>query len=188
MSQTTEKKRKFPVLETERFILRKIIPSDAPELFHYFSKDEVTKYYDLDTLTSMNQAAELIIGLQESFEKNEGIRWGVALKETDKIIGSAGYHSWEKSHFKAELGFEVTPEYWRKGVMTEILPAVISYAFHQMGLNRIEARYHPGNIASKGTLRKQGFTIEGVSRESSFEKGRFCDAVVCSLLKKDLYK
>ncbi|MFZ0577311.1 MAG: hypothetical protein WAM41_07340, partial [Psychrobacillus psychrotolerans] len=42
-------KKRFPTLETERFILGPIEISDANEVFYYFSKDEVTKYYDLDT-------------------------------------------------------------------------------------------------------------------------------------------
>ncbi|GGA38739.1 GNAT family N-acetyltransferase [Psychrobacillus lasiicapitis] len=175
----------FPYLETERFLLRAIEVKDAEEVFHYFSLDEVTKYYDLDTFTSRNEAIQLIENWQKRFANNEGIRWGIATKDTNKIIGSCGYHNWEKEHFKAEVGFEVTPEYWQKGVMTEVLKHVLKYGFERMGLFRIEALYDPENTASKKTLEKAGFTYEGILRKSSFEKGQFCDAAICSILKNE---
>jgi [ribosomal protein S5]-alanine N-acetyltransferase len=177
--------RLFPTLHTERFILRKLELTDAEEVFHYFSIDEVTKYYDLDSFTELSQAQEIIRRWAVRYEQNEGIRWGIAEKETNKIIGSCGYHNWDKEHFKAEIGFEVTPEYWRKGVMTEVIKPIIRYGFEQMELNRIEAFYDPDNIASKTCLTKAGFTFEGVMRKAAFEKGKFCDAAVCSILKEE---
>ncbi|MFF2753754.1 GNAT family N-acetyltransferase [Psychrobacillus sp. NPDC058041] len=178
----------FPHIETERFLLRPIEVKDADAVFHYFSKDEVTKYYDLDTFTNVDEAIQLIENWQKRFANNEGIRWGIATKNENKIIGSCGYHNWEKEHFKAEVGFEVTPEYWQQGVMTEILPLVMQYGFEEMGLYRIEALYDPENTASKKTLEKAGFIYEGTLRKSSFEKGRFCDAEICSILKEEYKK
>ncbi|WP_144510753.1 GNAT family N-acetyltransferase [Bacillus sp. FJAT-22090] len=178
----------FPEIETDRYLLRAIEMSDAEEIFHYFSKDEVTKYYDLDTFVEVNEAIRLIENWQTRFVNNEGIRWGIATKEDNKLIGSCGFHNWEKEHFKAEVGFEVTPAYWQKGVMTEVLQEVLRYGFHQMGLYRIEALYDPANEASKRTLEKSGFTYEGTLRKSSFEKGRFCDAAICSILKEEYIK
>lgn len=175
----------FPVLHTHRFILRKIEITDSEEVFNYFSKDEVTQYYDLESFTNKSQAVEVINRWASRFEQNEGIRWGIEDKETNKIIGSCGYHNWDKGHFKAEIGFEVTPVYWRKGVMTEVIKPIIQYGFEQMELFRIEAFYDPENIASKSCLEKAGFIFEGILRKSAFEKGKFCDAAVCSILKEE---
>lgn len=178
----------FPYIETERFLLRPIEVGDADEVFHYFSKDEVTKYYDLDTFTDVDEAIQLIENWEKRFTNNEGIRWGIATKYENKIIGSCGYHNWEKEHFKVEVGFEVTPGFWQKGVMTEVLSHVIQYGFEEMRLFRIEALYDPENTASKKTLEKAGFIYEGTLRKSSFEKGRFCDAAICSILKSEYKK
>lgn len=178
-------KKRFPRLETDRFLLRPIEASDAREVFHYFSQDEVTKYYDLNTFKDLKEAKVLIKNWQKRYHKKQGIRWGIATKEDNKIIGSCGYHEWEKDHFKAEIGFEVTPEFWQKGVMTEVLQSVISYGFETMELNRIEALFDPENMASQKTLEKAGFVHEGTLRKSAFEKGQFCDAAICSLLKEE---
>lgn len=183
-----QRNKRFPIMETDRFILRQIEMSDAEEVFHYFSKDEVMKYYDLDVLKDVSEARRIIKNWQNKYHKNEGLRWGIATKEDNKIIGSCGFHNWEKEHFKAEIGFEVTPEYWRSGVMTEVLQPILAYGFEKMELHRIEALYDPDNTASKKTLEKAGFIYEGTLRESAFEKGQFCDASICSLLKKEFAK
>ncbi|MDR0139984.1 GNAT family N-acetyltransferase [Metabacillus idriensis] len=178
----------FPVLYTERFVLRKMEESDAGEVFAYFSEDEVTRYYDLESFTEVDQAVEIINRWSERFYHNEGFRWGIADRQTNKIIGSCGYHNWEKEHFKAEIGFEVNPSHFRKGVMTEVLSPILKFGFTQMNLNRIEAFYDPDNTASKLCLEKAGFIYEGVLRQAAYEKGVFCDAAVCSILKEEYMK
>jgi len=177
----------FPMIETKRFVLRRITANDANEVYDYFSKDEVTQYYDLDSFREIEQAIDLIERWDERFENNQGIRWGIAKKEDNKLIGSCGYHHWAKEHFKAEIGYELSPQYWRQGVMTEVLKVVLSYGFQQMNLHRIEAFYDPDNIASKRSLLKAGFRYEGTLRKCFFEKGKFVDAEICSQLSSDFY-
>ncbi|HET6872167.1 MAG TPA: GNAT family N-acetyltransferase [Sporolactobacillaceae bacterium] len=176
---------KFRDLETERFLLRKMTINDAGDMFDYFSNDEVTKYYDLDTFTSISQAVELIERMNERLDSGTGIRWGIIVKETNRLIGSCGYHSIEIEHLKAEIGYEINPAYWGRGVMTEILPAVVEFAFNEMHLNRIEAMFHPDNIGSKKVLKKVGFQQEGILRERYFHKQSLTDIIIVSLLKRE---
>lgn len=183
-----QRNKSFPRMETKRFVLRQIELSDAQEVFHYFSQDEVMKYYDLDVLKDVSEARRIIKNWQKKYHKNEGLRWGIATKEDNKIIGSCGYHNWGKEHYKAEIGFELTSEFWRSGVMTEVLQPILTYGFEKLELNRIEALYDPENSASKRTLEKAGFIYEGTLRKSAFEKGQFCDAAICSLLKEEVAK
>jgi len=158
---------------------------DAQDLYNYFSTEEVTRYYDLDRFTDLNQAEDLILRWDERYEAGEGIRWGIARKEDNRLIGSCGYHNWAKEHEKAEIGYELAPHYWSQGRMSEALGAVIAYGFREMKLHRIEAYYDPGNLASKQSLMKAGFKVEGLLRESFFEKGKFVDAEICSLLAEE---
>ncbi|MFD2672153.1 GNAT family N-acetyltransferase [Marinicrinis sediminis] len=178
----------FPILQTERFQLRRIDDQDAGQLFEYFSNDEVTRYYDLDSFTHMQQAHELMERWQTRFDNKEGIRWGIARKEDNLLVGSCGYHQWVKEHFKAEIGFEVAPTYWRKGIITEVLKPVLNYGFEHMQLHRIEAFYDPANLASKRSLEKAGFQYEGQLRQCFFEKGQFVDAEICAILSDDFSK
>ena len=62
---------------------------------------------------------------------------------------------------------------------------ILKYGFEEMALNRIEGYYDPENLASLKSLEKAGNTFEGVLRKAAYEKGVFCDAAVCSLLKEE---
>ena len=58
----------FPVLETERLILRQLTLADAEDMFEYFSQDEVTEYYDLYTFKGIDEAEKLIQDFNKNFE------------------------------------------------------------------------------------------------------------------------
>lgn len=175
----------FPQLETDRVRLRKLKLTDAPSMFSYFSKDEVTKYYDLDTFISVKQAEELIERLLYRYEMRKQIRWAIVLKETDQLIGTCGFHAIEEEHWKAEIGYELHPDFWGKGIMTEVIQAAIQYGFNEIGLNRIEAFYDPENISSARVLEKNGFIYEGLLRKRFFEKGKFVDGAISAIIKED---
>lgn len=177
--------RPFPELETERLLLRQLREGDARHLFQYFSLDEVTEYYDLDSFKEIEQAESLIRSWNQRWENGEGIRWGITLKTEDRVIGTCGFHNWIKEHSKAEVGYELTPEYWRKGIMTEAIEEIVRFGFKELGLNRIEAFIDPENISSRKLLEKTGLQEEGLLRECFFEKNRFVDAVIFAILKRE---
>lgn len=71
----------FPILETDRLRLRQLTVGDAEDVFGYFSKDEVTQYYDLESFTEVEQAEKFIRSMLTRYEKQEGFRWGITLKK-----------------------------------------------------------------------------------------------------------
>lgn len=178
----------FPVLETERFTLRALELTDAPSLFRYFSKEEVTEFYDVELLTSEQQAVEMIQGLLYRYKERKQIRWGIQAKGQHEIIGSCGFHELEFEHSKAEIGYELHPDYWGKSVMTEVVQRVIHYGFSEIGLNRIEAFFEPLNSRSRKVLEKNGFKFEGVLRKRFLVKGKYVDAAVAAILRDDFFK
>jgi [ribosomal protein S5]-alanine N-acetyltransferase len=175
----------FPILETERFHLRKLRREDAPHLFSYFSQDIVTKYYDLESFTEEQQAVDLINKFNQGYVDKKQIRWGAELKDTGQLVGTCGFHAIEPLHFKAEIGYELHPDYWGKGMMPEITKAIVAFGFEKMELNRIEAFYDPQNDQSWKVLKKNGFQYEGILRKRFFEKGSFVDAALAAILRED---
>jgi ribosomal-protein-alanine N-acetyltransferase len=120
----------FPVLQTERLVLRGFRSSDAPAVLSIFSQDIVTKYHNADTMQSVEQAEKLVRVRASLFEKGLGIRWGIALSEQrDVIIGSCGYYNLNKGSRSVEIGYDLHPRHWRQGIMTEALTAVINHGF-----------------------------------------------------------
>ncbi|MGQ3479133.1 GNAT family N-acetyltransferase [Paenibacillus sp. TY11] len=176
----------FPVLETERLRLRQLTLGDAEDVFAYFSRDEVTKYYDLESFTEVEQAEKFIRSMLTRYEKQEGFRWGITLKEApERIVGTIGFHNWHKEHSRIEIGYELAPEYWRQGLMTEAVKVVVDYGFHLPQVHRIEAFIDPDNEGSRRLLLKSGFTKEGHLRDYFYEKGQFVDAVIFGYLRKE---
>ncbi|MDF5706189.1 MAG: GNAT family protein [Nostoc sp. S4] len=173
----------FPQLTTENLILRETKLADVPAIFQIFADDEVTKYHDLETATSLEQVQFIIERRAERFKNQQGIRWGIAKKEDNIIIGSCGYSI--KNRFQAEIGYELARGYWRKGLMTEALRTIIHWGFHQLNLNRIEAFVMLENTASIKLLGNLRFVEEGILREYGFWKGQFHDLKIFSLLKSD---
>ncbi|CAM2812161.1 GNAT family N-acetyltransferase [Chryseobacterium flavum] len=175
---------KFPVLETERLILRQLTLNDTQDLFEYFSRDEVMEYYDLETFKTEEDARRIIRHFNSSFEKGKGYRWALELKSSKKVIGTCGYHNWYREHFKAEVGYELNPLFWRQSFMKEALLPVLTFGFETMRLHRVDAFIDPSNISSEKLLTSLNFQAEGILRDFFFEKGKFVDAKIFGLINR----
>jgi len=162
----------FPVLETENLRLREMVPADAEAIFRVFADQEVTRYYDLESFSGLEQAREHIARQARRYQRGEIIRWGITQAANDVLIGSAGLSIYEASN-QGGLGYELARPYWRRGIM------------RTLKLNRIQALVMPGNAASAGLLGKLGFTEEGLLREFAFFKGRYQDLHCYSLLRRE---
>lgn len=173
----------FPEIETERLLLRELLPEDAPAIFRLFSSPLVTRYYDLDNYEEMAQALELIDFFDESFELERSIRWGIERKRDGAVMGTCGY-VWLR-RFRGEIGYDLHPDYWRNHYMTEALDAILEFGFNEFELNRIEALTMLDNVASGALLRKLGFQEEGILRQHDFFKGHFHDMRLFSLLREE---
>jgi ribosomal-protein-alanine N-acetyltransferase len=82
-------------------------------------------------------------------------------KETQEVLGWAGYHSWAKQHHRAELFYSLKQhEFKRKGYMSEALEPILAYGKNEMDLYRIEAFVAVDNIPSNRLMQKFGFKKE----------------------------
>lgn len=174
----------FPILETVNLRLRELVPSDADNVLRIFADDEVTRFYDFDTFTSLGQAADLIVRQATRYEKGEAIRWGITQRANDVVIGTVGLVI-SRSSAIGGLGYDLARPYWRRGIMTEALRIAIGYSFLSVNLNRLQALVMPGNVASINLLEKLGFVEEGILREYAFFKGRYQNLHCFSLLRRE---
>ncbi|WP_267740754.1 GNAT family N-acetyltransferase [Myroides injenensis] len=174
----------IPLLETVRLQLRPLKETDAKALFSYFSKDEVTEFYDLYTFKKEEEALNLINIWKGRVITKEGLRWAITLNGSDELIGTCGFHNFSIENNRAEIGYDLHPMYWGKGIMTEAISSIIEYGFDVLKLHRIEAFIDPANHASRRLLQKNGLEVEGVLRDYFFEKERFVDAEMLSILNK----
>ena len=175
----------FPILYTSRLKLLEIESSHADDIFDVLSKDEVTKYYGRESMASVDEAEELVRHFRMLFQSGRGIRWGIIRKDTNQFIGTIGIHNYNAQVDRAEIGFELHPEHWRKGILSEAIASVLEYSFVEMGIHRMGAVTFPGNEASNRLLEKVGFVREGLLRGYLFQNGKYHDANVLAILKPD---
>jgi [ribosomal protein S5]-alanine N-acetyltransferase len=175
----------FPILRTDRLILRQVTKEDASSLLKYLSNKDVMKHIGLEPFKSIDDALDEISWYQSIFEKKTGIRWGITLKDQGGVIGSCGFLNLVSKHYRSEVGIELSKEHWGKGIASEALEAVIKYGFEQMNLQRIEALIEPPNLPSQKLVQRQGFIREGLLRSYEFTVGKFDDLYMYSLLKQD---
>jgi len=176
----------FPVLETERLRLRKITEQDAPNLMEYLSDEEVMKHYGLEPFESIEDALSEIRWYESLLSDQSGIRWGISLKHDDRIIGSIGFHRYVPQHHRVEIGFEISKDYWGKGIANEALNEVLAYGFENFPIQRIEALIEPENLASQKLVERHGFVREGLLRKYEYTRGKYDDLYMYSLLRDDV--
>lgn len=172
--------------ETERFRLRQLTKSDAESLYRNLSDPALMQFYDMPALQSPDQAEDLLAQWRAAEIAGTGCRWGIAARNTGRFIGTVGYHAIENLHARCEIGYEINPEYWGRGIMSEIFPHVLQHAFDVLRLDRIGALVSPGNIASERLLRKFGFCAEGTLRHYFRSGAEPADALSFSLLTGDV--
>ena len=174
----------FPVLETKRLLLRKIVTEDAPAILALRSNPVVMQYIDRPLAASTEDALTFIKMILDAWQNNDGITWAIAAKDNPvTLIGTVGYWRFIKEHYRAELGYMLHPDHWRKGIMKEALNILIPYAFNEIKLHSIEAKINPDNIASATILTSVGFVREAFFKEDNFYKGKFMDTAVYSRLQ-----
>lgn len=181
-----EAKPAFPVLETQRLLLREFQPADIPAVFEMYTHPDLTRWLEHETMTSLAEAEQRVHARKGLFERGMGCRWAITFKERpEDVIGSCGYFSVRISTHTYEMGYDLHPDYWRQGLMTEALTAVLQASFAPGALyplHRLEALVDPGNDASIGLLTQLGFTRESTRREFGYWKGAYQDVIVFALL------
>jgi ribosomal-protein-alanine N-acetyltransferase len=172
----------FPVLSTERLILRQITENDTNDLFILRSDSRVMQYIDRPLAKSPDDVMKLIQLITDLLNNNEGITWGIVLKSDSKVIGTIGLWRILKEHYRAEIGYLLHPAQQGKGIMQEAFTPILNYGFKTMKLHSIEATVNPENAASIKILERNNFTREAYFKENYFYNGNFLNSAVYSLL------
>ena len=172
-------------LKSKRLILIQSDVSHASDLFSFWTDPEVSKFMNMESFTTQEEVIDMIEFTNQLAAMNQSIRYTIFLKESNQMIGSCGFNYIDFENERAEIGYDLGKEYWGNGFAFEAVSALMSYWFHDLGLNRIEARVVPENLRSIRLLNNLGFHFEGILRQSEKSNGDFIDVMVYSRLKMD---
>lgn len=173
----------FPELSVNQFLLRRLSAADAESVFTLRSNTDILRYLHREPAQSVEEVLAFIQSINRAFDENESVLWGIApADEPHKCIGTVCFWNIRKENFRAELGYLLHPNYWRKGIMKTILPAVIDYGFSNMHLHSIDAVVDSANESSARLLEYLGFTREAYFKEDLYYQGQFYNTCVYLLL------
>lgn len=152
-------------IETERLMLREILPSDRAAMFRLDSDSEVHRHLGGRPVTDIGQTDEVIRFIRRQYAENGIGRWAVCDRHSGVFMGWAGL-KWvtepvNAHHHYYDLGYRLARAHWGRGYATEAARAVLDYAFRVVGTDAVYALTECGHAASGRVLLKSGFRLAG---------------------------
>ena len=144
----------FPILATERLILRQLIIDDEQEIFSLRSDGEINKYLDRQVSNTIEDARNFIKKVNENINKNDSLYWAITLGDRNILVGTICLFNFSNENGKCEIGYELLTNFQGQGIMKEAAEKVIDYAFNTIKVQKIEAFLHRDNQRSINLLEK----------------------------------
>lgn len=152
----------IPSIETPRLRIRQLTDDDFDFYFNLQSDAEVMRYIRPPEPDPEAVKARIAM-LYQYAQDNPGLGSLVAeWKETGQLVASCVIrHVDFQPGNELELGYVIVPEFWGRGLATEIAEHLARYAFGQFGVDKVVAVVDPDNLPSQNVLRKCGFRHVG---------------------------
>ena len=174
-------------IESERLILRRFRLEDASAMYENWASDpEVTKFLTWPTHASPQISGQLLQSWIPCYEDPRYYQWAIVLKENgDLPIGSISVVKMDEEIAMMHVGYCIGRNWWRRGITSEAMAAVLDFLFDEVGAERVEARHDPCNPNSGAVMRKCGMKYEGTLRSADRNNQGICDVCYYSMLKSE---
>lgn len=171
-------------LETERLLLKEMTPELYQYIFTHYDDEAIKSVFDFDDkglAVAKERFAKGMTYYHITFKY-----FLVQDKETGSTIGTCGFYRWYPEHDRAEIGYILTNEsYKRKGLATEAAARILRYGFENMNVYRVEAFASPANTPSIKILEGLGMKNEGLMRGHYLKNGVYEDSSCYALLREE---
>jgi len=174
-------------IETSRLTLKNYTDIDFEHYWQLKSTDKVWKYSTFTPYENKHEASDNFNKLLDSLKDNPYQFAALWTKEDSRFIGEAGILSLNQRTNKCVIGYNLLPDFWNFGFSTEITKALVSYAFEELGVERIEALAMSLNLASCRVLEKSRFTLEGTLRHFTRINDEYFDVCYYSIISSDFF-
>ena len=143
-------------LETKRTILRPFAEGDAEDLYAYAKDPRVGPIAGWKPHGSVEESREIIRTVFAA-----PTAFAVVDRATGRVIGSAGFvhhgKAWDGEKSLA-IGYALSPAYWGRGLMPEVVAELLRHGFEDLGLGEIWCTHYEENCRSRRVIEKTGFT------------------------------
>ncbi len=150
----------FPLLESERLVIRKMTEDDVDALSEITNNDIVYRY--IPPFLYKKSRGNLLAAIRNlggrDFDKKKMIIAGIYLRsEPNRLIGLAEIFDYKKRISQVTIGYRINEDYWHRGIATETVRLLMEYLCGSMGIRTLKAFVMPENVYSEKTLLKNGF-------------------------------
>ncbi|WP_414624648.1 GNAT family N-acetyltransferase [Calothrix sp. CCY 0018] len=172
------------LLTSERLILREFTFEDWQAVLAYQSDSRYLQFYEWENRKRKDVEAFIQIFIEQQ-QQLPRIKFQLALilKSEHKLIGNCGIRKESTESNEAELGYEISPDYWGKGYATEAASTILNFGFEGLKLYRIYSRCIAENMASRKVLQKIGMKFKRELPKNEFLKNRHWDNLEFEILK-----
>ena len=174
-------------IETRRLMLRPAHMRDANDMYEYSKDPEVARHVLWEAHRSLRETRAVLRRMIRDYRYAPPFTYVIEHREDGCVIGTIGLMNMSRMHRSAEVGYSLHRKYWNRGLMTEALIAMLRYCFHDLRFNRIEAQHEAENPASGAVMRHAGMHHEGTLKQRIYNKGKFHDMELYSILKEEFH-
>ncbi|MEJ2598649.1 MAG: GNAT family N-acetyltransferase [Anaerolineales bacterium] len=175
------------ILETERLQLREFAERDWQAVLAYQNDPRYLRYYPWQSRTEAEVRAFIQVFIEwQAYLRRYKFQWAITMKSNGQLIGNAGIRKESVADHKAEVGYEINPQFWGMGYASEAARAVRDFGFQELGLRRIWANCLAENLASRRVLEKIGMQLEGTLRDNEYFKERYWDTCIYAILVNEI--
>ncbi len=115
--------------------------------------------------------------------EGRGFSFCVALDETDEAVGTAGLWVDDLAHGRFRAGYTVAPSWRGRGLATDALRALTTFAWTLEVAHRVELYVEPWNTASLAVAERNGYLREGLLRDHHRLGGEWRDMVLLAAVR-----
>lgn len=174
-------------IETDRLILRRYVIEDADAMYKNWASDsEVTKFLTWQPHSSVDVSRGIIENWLKEYSDEKYYQWAIVLKDNgNEPIGGISVVHMNEDISMVHIGYCLGRAWWRRGIMSEALKAVMDFMFDTVEVNRVESRHDPMNPNSGKVMQKCGMKYEGTLRSADRNNQGICDACYYALLRSE---
>ena len=174
-------------IETSRLLLRRFTQEDAPSVWTNWAGDEtVQSWYGEPVYATLEDTQGLLAKYIAAYDESEACyRWGIIEKVSGECIGQTAYFLVDSKNHFGEIEYCIGQAFQRKGYCAEAVRAIMAYGFERVRFHKLQVCHVPANEASRGVIRKCGFTYEGTLRDYFHADGGYCDRLYYSMLERE---
>ncbi len=151
----------YVILETDRLVLRRLLPGDLPALYALY-RDPVVRRYFPDGTRTLDETREELEWFLEGHPRHPELGlWATVERATGAFVGRCGLLPWTIGGApEVEVAYLIDPRRWGEGFATEAARAIVRHAHGALGHERLIALIDPANTASVRVATKVGLRFD----------------------------